>query len=141
MKQDTFSNPKNLKLMYKTTFSVRDYECDLQGIVNHANYLHYFEHTRHLYLNHLGKSFQQWHQEGFDLVVSNLSINYKDALKSGDSFQSLLYISEKKRTIITFFQQLIRSDNHCCVTEAYVRCGCLKEGTIHKLPFESLFEH
>ena len=35
---------------------VRDYECDIQGIVNNANYLHYTEHTRHLYLKSLGVS-------------------------------------------------------------------------------------
>ena len=26
-------------------FKVRDYECDLQGIVNNANYQHYTEHA------------------------------------------------------------------------------------------------
>ena len=31
-------------------FEVRDYECDLQGIVNNAVYQHYLEHTRHVYL-------------------------------------------------------------------------------------------
>ena len=28
---------------------VRDYETDAQGIVNNANYLHYLEHTRHMF--------------------------------------------------------------------------------------------
>ena len=27
---------------------VRDYECDLQGIVNNANYQHYLEHCRQI---------------------------------------------------------------------------------------------
>jgi len=32
---------------FKLNFEVRDYECDLSGIVNNAVYLHYLEHARH----------------------------------------------------------------------------------------------
>ena len=42
------------KYVFETEMEVRDYECDIQGIVNNANYLHYTEHTRHLYLQSLG---------------------------------------------------------------------------------------
>ena len=49
---------------------VRDYECDLQGIVNNANYLHYMEHTRHEFLRHNGISFAQLHAEGCDAVIN-----------------------------------------------------------------------
>jgi len=31
-------------------FEVRDYECDLQGVVNNANFQHYLEHARHKWL-------------------------------------------------------------------------------------------
>ena len=31
--------------IYELKMKVRDYECDLQGIVNNANYQHYLEHT------------------------------------------------------------------------------------------------
>ncbi len=38
------------KYEFELEFTVRDYECDLQGIVNNAVYLNYLEHTRHQYL-------------------------------------------------------------------------------------------
>ena len=40
----------NMNYIYELPMKVRDYECDLQGIVNNANYQHYLEHTRHEFL-------------------------------------------------------------------------------------------
>ena len=39
-----------MNYIYELKMKVRDYECDLQGIVNNANYQHYLEHTRHEFL-------------------------------------------------------------------------------------------
>lgn len=38
-----------MNYIFETRMEVRDYECDIEGIVNNANYLHYAEHTRHLF--------------------------------------------------------------------------------------------
>ena len=46
-----------MNYIFETRMEVRDYECDIEGIVNNANYLHYAEHTRHLFLRSLGVSF------------------------------------------------------------------------------------
>ena len=40
---------KKPKYIFELEMEVRDYECDLQGIVNNANYQHYTEHTRHAF--------------------------------------------------------------------------------------------
>lgn len=39
--------------IFKLTDKVRDYECDLQGVVNNSNYQHYMEHTRHEFWSRL----------------------------------------------------------------------------------------
>ena len=49
------------KYIYELKMKVRDYECDLQGIVNNANYQHYLEHTRHEFLTSVGISFARLH--------------------------------------------------------------------------------
>ena len=54
------------KYVYETRMEVRDYECDIEGIVNNANYLHYLEHTRHRFLRQAGLSFAEMHQRGVD---------------------------------------------------------------------------
>lgn len=51
--------------VYQHEDKVRDYECDLQGVVNNANYLHYMEHTRHEFLLSLGENFSDLHDRGW----------------------------------------------------------------------------
>ena len=58
-----------MNYIFETRMEVRDYECDIEGIVNNANYLHYAEHTRHLFLRSLGVSFAKFHEQGIDAVV------------------------------------------------------------------------
>ena len=53
------------KYIFETKMEVRDYECDIEGIVNNANYLHYMEHTRHLFLKECGLSFAEMHNTRF----------------------------------------------------------------------------
>jgi hypothetical protein len=50
--------------IFKLSMKVRDYECDLQGVVNNANYQHYLEHTRHEFLESLGENFGAMHEKG-----------------------------------------------------------------------------
>lgn len=54
--------------IFEEKFKVRDYECDLQGIVNNANYQHYTEHARHEFLLSRGISFAELHDKGIDAV-------------------------------------------------------------------------
>ena len=51
---------------------VRDYECDMQGIVNNANYQHYLEHTRHEFLQQAGTGFTDLREKGIEPVVSRI---------------------------------------------------------------------
>ena len=87
--------------MYELEFKVRDYECDLQGIVNNANYQHYMEHTRHEFLLSRGISFSALHDAGIDAVVARIRIDYKIPLRSGDEFVcTLRLIKENVRNVI-----------------------------------------
>ena len=36
-----------MQYQFDLEMKVSDYECDIQSIVNNANYQHYIEHTRH----------------------------------------------------------------------------------------------
>lgn len=101
--------------IFKTEMEVRDYECDIQGIVNNANYLHYLEATRHSFIKSIGLSFKKLHDDGMDVVVSEIEIKYRTALTGDDKFLSCLnYHREGIRMI--FEQDIYRlSDMKLCI--------------------------
>ena len=87
-------------------FVVRDYECDLQGVVNNANYQHYLEHARHEFLISKGVSFVELHNEGIDLIVTRVEIDYKYPLRSRDKFVVRLNIQREGNVRIVFIQEI-----------------------------------
>lgn len=84
-----------MRYIFETEMEVRDYECDIQGIVNNANYLHYAEHTRHLFLSSLGVSFSKLHEQGTDAVVARMNLQYKTPLRCDDVFISRLALRKE----------------------------------------------
>lgn len=86
---------------------VRDYECDLQGVVNNANYQHYMEHTRHEFLESLGENFGRMHDRNVDAFVSRVDIRYKTPLHSGDHFLSCLNMAKEGPKWV-FLQDILR---------------------------------
>jgi acyl-CoA thioester hydrolase len=71
---------------FSLEMAVRDYECDLQGVVNNAVYQNYLEHARHEYLKALGIDFAALAAQGINLVVTRVEIDYRFSLTSGDRF-------------------------------------------------------
>lgn len=85
---------------------VRDYELDIQQVVNNANYLNYFEHARHLILRELGIDFVTWHQQHLDFVLVESNIKYKKPLRSQDQFIITSTMHRKGRVRICFSQNI-----------------------------------
>lgn len=117
------------KYIYELKLKVRDYECDLQGIVNNANYQHYLEHTRHEFLCANGVSFAQLHAEGTDPVVARLTMSFKTPLRSGDEFISKLYL-KKEGIKYVFYQDIFRASDMKVVIKAVVETVCLVNGRL-----------
>lgn len=117
------------KYIYELTLKVRDYECDLQGIVNNANYQHYLEHTRHEFLCSVGASFAELHKQGVDPVVARINIAFKTPLRSGDEFISKLYL-KKEGIRYTFYQDIYRKSDNKIVVKATVETVCVVNGRL-----------
>lgn len=113
--------------IFEITLKVRDYECDLQGIVNNANYLHYTEHTRHEFLTSLGISFAALHQQGIDPVVARMNLAFKAPLRSDDEFISKLYL-EKEGIKYIFHHALYRKKDNKLSFNSTTELVCLING-------------
>ena len=99
-----------MNYIFENTDRVRDYECDLQGIVNNANYQHYLEHSRHLFCISRGLSFSQMHKDGIDVFVARFSVSYKLPLRPDDVYTCRLRV-EKEKARYVFYQDIFRTVN------------------------------
>lgn len=125
------------KYIYELKMKVRDYECDLQGIVNNANYQHYLEHTRHEFLISAGADFAKLHTEGIDPVVARISMAFKTPLKSGDEFVCKLYM-RKEGIKYVFYQDIFRASDGKVSLKGVVETVCVVNG---RLTDSSLFDN
>jgi len=98
----------NTKLNHISEFKVRDYECDLQGIVNNANYFHYLEQSRHEFLQQHNIDFKAAHDEGFDLVIAKAELDFIQSLKPSERFIVELKFSLEGRLRYIFDQRIFR---------------------------------
>ncbi len=112
---------------YALSFKVRDYECDLQGIVNNSVYQNYLEHTRHEFLLEQGLCFSSLSQDGIHFVVTKIELNYLIPLRSKDSFTVSLDTNSKGRIRGEFIQAITRDSDGAQVLKAKVECVALNQ--------------
>ena len=108
---------------------VRDYECDLQGVVNNSNYQHYMEHTRHEYLESLGENFGRLHDNGIDMFVSKVVIKFKHSLRSGDMYLSCMNL-RREGVKLVFEQDIYRKSDNTLATSGTVEIVLVENGKL-----------
>ena len=117
------------KYIFETRMEVRDYECDIEGIVNNANYLHYTEHTRHRFLKYAGLSFARMHEKGVDAVVARMNLAFKTPLRCDDEFISRMGLCKEGVRYI-FTHDIYRASDERLCFHATVELVCLINGRL-----------
>jgi acyl-CoA thioester hydrolase len=111
---------------------VRDYEIDMQGIVNNAVYQNYLEHARHEYIKTLGFDFAEFSKRSINFVAIRIELDYKFPLKSGDLFSVSVQTAMESRLKIVFDQTIVRVSDGKLICKAKVFATALNE---HGRPF------
>lgn len=105
---------------FKIEMEVRDYECDIEGIVNNAVYLNYLEHTRHLFLREKGVDFAHLSRQGILLVVIRIESDYLYPLRGGDKFYVTARLERISKLRFGFLQDIFRLPDNKPILKAKV---------------------
>lgn len=112
---------------FRIEMQVRDYELDMQGIVNNGIYFNYLEHARHEYLLHRGVDFAALTRDGIHLVVIRSELDYKASLTSGDRFAVEVTTERLSKVKFGFRQRIVRLEDNKVVLEGLVVGTALNE--------------
>lgn len=127
--------------IFAYTMKVRDYECDAQGHVNNANYQHYFEATRHEFLEKAGLNFFDLHRRGIDAVVARVEIRYKVPLVGMDEFKCTISRIERVNIKYIFHQEIYRLSDKALCAKAKIEVVNLINGKLsHPDVFDEAFK-
>lgn len=106
---------------------VRDYECDLQGIVNNAVYQNYLEHARHAFLKAKGLDFAELTAAGIFLVVLRAELDYHQSLRPGDAFTVSVALERVGRVRWAFTQEIRRERDNALMVKGRITGTSLNE--------------
>lgn len=128
-------------MAFEVEFKVRDYECDMQGIVNNGVYFNYLEHARHEFLLEKGLDFAELTARKIHLVVVRSEMDYKSSLTSGDRFVVQVEVERVSKVKFGFRQKVVRLSDGKVALDALVIGTALNErGRPHILPeLEDMF--
>jgi acyl-CoA thioester hydrolase len=121
---------------FSMEMAVRDYECDMQGVVNNAVYQNYLEHARHEYLKSIGIDFAELTAQGINLVVTRAEIDYRMSLKSGDRFTVEVSPERFSPLRIGFRQRILRLPDRTNAVQALIIGTALSATGRPRIPAE-----
>lgn len=124
------------KKPFEFELKVRDYECDMDHVVNNAVYLNYLEHARHELLDTKGLRFGELSKRGISLVVTRIEVDYKGSLRSGDSFVVRTELRRSGRIRFLFTQTIHRLPDSRLMLSAVVTGTALNSRGRPELPAE-----
>lgn len=94
----------------ETTITVRSGEIDSFGHVNHAVFLHYFEHARFEALEAAGFHWPLLEEHNWQIYVVRIEVDYLAQARRGESLLVRTWAEAFRRTSMVLGQEMVRAD-------------------------------
>ena len=102
--------------MFESTVKIRDFETDMQGVVNNAYYHNLLEQTRTEFLESVGIDVKSWSQTlGVDFVVYETVIQYRSPIQAGEEFRSCLNLHREGPRFVYAQEFRRRATDELCI--------------------------
>jgi acyl-CoA thioester hydrolase len=105
----------------ETTIAVRSGEIDSFGHVNHAVFLHYFEHARFEALEAAGFRWPLLRENDWQIYVVRIEVDYLAQAMRGDTLRVRTWAESFRRTTMTLRQEMLRDEASGTVVVARAR--------------------
>ena len=106
-------------MKHVTPLTVRPYECDSYGHVNHAVYVNYLEYARMQFLHAAGYDYKGLIANGFFTVISRLDVSYRSPAYADDALAIETEATDVRRIGGTFHQVIRRGDVAVAEADVY----------------------
>ncbi|MES2675793.1 MAG: acyl-CoA thioesterase [Pseudomonadota bacterium] len=116
----TYQENTETSLIHESYMDVRDYECDMAGVVNNSVYLNYLEHARHTMLKAGGIDFADLARQHIGLVVTRAEVDYVRSLVSGNQFVVKTIIRRVSKLRFEFSQDIFRLPDNVPIIKAKI---------------------
>ena len=114
--------------MFNVELTVRDYECDQQGIVNNSVYLNYLQHARHEFGRSAGMDWLDLTANGINLVLRKVKMSYYRSLRPGDRIMITARPFRKGKYRFYFEQDIVLLPDKLPVLKAVLTIACVVDG-------------
>ncbi len=110
-------------------------ETDAMGVVYYAEYLHFFERSRSLFIRERGMSYAEVEERGIYLPVREASCRYRTPAHYDDQLSIQVGISQWKRASIKFIYDIYKDDRFTLVATGFTEHACVnKDGRPVRVP-------
>ncbi len=110
-------------------------ETDAMGVVYYAEYLHFFERSRSLFIRERGMSYAEVEKRGIYLPVREASCRYRIPAHYDDQLSIQVGISEWKRASIKFIYDIYKNDREQLIASGFTEHACVnKNGRPVRVP-------
>jgi acyl-CoA thioester hydrolase len=124
-------------LAVETTFRVRYAETDQMGIVHHSSYVVWLEEGRSQWMRAHGNSYAQFEEGGFQLVVSELCLRYKQPARYDQRVTVRCWVESVRSRQIQFNYEVVDAETGAMLVNGYTQLICLgREGKVTRIPDE-----